>query len=348
MFGSIMKDPGFTGNRFRPHLSDGQPRFWDRRSTENTPENMELARSLRSVCDERSDTDRVLLGEVFGPPRKLRSFLGGNEGLDGDGLHLVFLFEFLTHRYSAEWFRRTIARFEEIFPDPMLPTYVVENHDRSRSLDRVGGDVDKARVLATILLTVRGVPTIYMGQEIGMRNSYIPLRRAMDPVAGKYFRWVPELVSKRLPERLNRDEVRTPMQWDPSANAGFCEDGAHPWLPVNPEHSAANVSAQSGDPGSLLELYRSLFRVRRARPALHSGSLSLLMEVPEHVLGYDRIAPGRTGGEGSVRVLANLGSSCATMPVPDGSSLLLATSTGVRLGSSKVSLPPDTAVIVEI
>ncbi len=84
-------------------------------------------------------------------PSVLRSFLG-----DDDGLQLVFLFDFLTYKYDAEWFARTIAEFDRNFPAPQQPTYVLENHDRSRTIDRVGGDPAKARVLAVILLTVRG------------------------------------------------------------------------------------------------------------------------------------------------------------------------------------------------
>jgi alpha-glucosidase len=313
LFGVIMKDAEFRPNAFRPRLGGGQlPQLWDRTHTENTEENFALARELRAVCEEYSDRDRVLLGEVFGPPDVLRRYLGdpaaANEsagaaastGADGGGagLHLVFLFDFLMYRYRAEFFRDRIAAYERNFPEPLLPTYVLENHDRSRSLSRVGGDLRKARVLATVLLTVRGVPTLYMGQEIGMTNTYLPLRDAEDPIAREYFGWVPEVVSKRLPERINRDEVRTPMQWDSTANAGFCPASVDPWLPVNPNHVERNVAAQTGDPGSLLELYRSLLALRRATPALHAGSLELLDGLPEGVLGYRRqVEPvGEAGG----------------------------------------------------
>src|SRR5690606_21358162 len=104
-------------------------------------------------------------------------------------------------------------------------TYVLENHDRSRLIDRVGGDLRKARVLATILLTLRGVPTLYQGQEVAQSNTYIPLAEAKDPIPGTYFPWLPETVNRKLGERLNRDEVRTPMQWDSSPTAGFTDPG---------------------------------------------------------------------------------------------------------------------------
>ena len=104
--------------------------------TENTPDNIELARELRAVCDEY-EPERVLLGEVFGPAEVPQAYTGGP---GGDGLHLAFLFEFLVFKYDTGWFHDVIARFEHAFPAPAQPTYVVENHDRSRSVDRLGGD----------------------------------------------------------------------------------------------------------------------------------------------------------------------------------------------------------------
>src|SRR5690606_7629862 len=199
------------------------------------------------------------------------------------------------------WFHDVIARFEQAFPAPAQPTYVVENHDRSRSIDRLGGDEEKARVLATVLLTVRGVPTIYMGQELGMRNTYRPLKEAYDPIA-RSLSWIPEPLSKRLPERLNRDEVRGPMQWDGTVHGGFCPPGAEPWLAVNPDHRTRNVAAQQGRPWSMLEWYRTLLHLRRNRPALHAGDLRLRDGLAPGLLAYDR-----TAGEDHVTVVANLG-----------------------------------------
>ncbi len=298
IFGQIMKDPGLPNNPVRPHVYNGFPRLSDRIHTENTPDNVRLAKELRAVCEEYPG-DRVLLGEVFGSPTVLSSFIG-----DDDGLQLVFLFDFLTYRYDAEWFRQTITDFERNFPAPQQPTYVLENHDRSRSIDRVGGDPAKARVLAVILLTVRGVPTVYMGQEIGMSNTALPFKDALDPIASSVFRRVPQFVVDRMSERLNRDEMRTPMQWDASANAGFCPAGVQPWLPVNPDYPRVNVADQERQPDSMLNLYRRLFALRRENPSLQHGSLAMLEALPPGVLGYRR---------NDIFVLANLGEQPATV-----------------------------------
>ena len=328
IFGQIMKDPDLANNPLRPRLYNGFPRLTDRVHTENTPANIELAQELRAVCQEYPG-DRALLGEVFGPPEVLKAYLG-----DDDGLNLVFLFEFLTFQYDAEWFRTTIEAFENTFPAPTVPTYVLENHDRSRLLDRVDGDVAKAGVLAVILLTLRGVPTIYQGQEIGTPNTRLPFKDALDPIAATVYKRLPQFVVDRMSERLNRDEVRTPMQWDASANAGFCPDGVTPWLPVNPDYPQVNVAHQLVYGDSLLHLYRALLRLRRDSVSLQSGPLAMLETLPPGVLGYRRA---------DLIVLANMGSEPVTVRFA-GTSLI---ETGeVAVGTGRVSLFPDSAVVL--
>ena len=330
LFGVIMKDPALRDNPVQPRLYNGFPRWTRRDHTENTPDNIALAKKLRAICDEYPG-DRALLGEVFGPADVLQAYLG-----EGDGLNLVFLFDFLTFRYDAGWFAKTIADFERTFPAPMQPTYVLENHDRSRLIDRVGGDVAKAKVLAVVLLTLRGVPTVYMGQEIGMSNTPLPFKKALDPVASSVFRWVPQFVVDRMPERLNRDEVRTPMQWDDSPNAGFCAPDVQPWLPVNPDYPRVNVATQTGQPDSLLELYRQLFALRRDEPTMREAPVVLLTSLPEGVLGYRR---------DDVIVLANMGTGAATVPYTGKT--LVRTGT-VEVESTRTTLLKDSAVVLRV
>lgn len=353
VFGWIMKDPSFRSNPFRPTFGGGEiVRLWRRDFTENTPDNVALAKELRAVCREfeGDGSERLLVGEVFGSPEEVHAYLGGGEDAAA-GLTLTFAFDFLAYKYSARYFRELIASYETHFAAPMLAAYVLENHDRSRTVDRVGGDERKARVLATMLLTLRGVPTIYQGQEIGTRNTYLPLKGALDPLGRTFLPWMPEWVSKRIAERINRDEVRTPMQWDGGANAGFTAPDATPWLPLNPDAGERNVASQSGDDGSMLELYRSLLRLRRDLPALHSGSLTVL-ESPGDVIAYERkddAAPG------AVLVVLNLGDTGATFAAAsaggtsiDGAQLLVASGPGVGLADGAVSLPPHSAAVVSI
>jgi glycosidase len=354
IFGSIMQDPLLRDNDRTPMLVGGIPRVQTPNRTLNTDENFRLAGDLRAVCDEFSapgpdgverpgQGERILLGEVFGSSEVLRRYVHD----DGrDGLHVVFLFDFLAARYGAGRYRRLIESFEAEFPHPLQPTYVLENHDRTRSLSRVGGDVAKARVLATLLTTLRGVPVIYQGQEIGMTNRYIPLREANDPIPAVVAKRLPESVNRRLTERLNRDEVRTPMQWTADANAGFCPPGVAPWLPVNENHVTTNVDAAAADPGSLFSLYRDLLYHRAERPALHAGDLRL---VPSDlsVIAYER-----TTGDDRALVVANLGEKAVVHLVTGGfTEVLIATSPATTWrpdgqGGGALRLAPNSAAVL--
>jgi glycosidase len=336
IFGSIMHDEALRDNDRRPGMHNGIPRLQTPNRTLNTEENFALAGDLRAVCDE-FDGDRVLIGEVFGSPSVLRRYVqdGGRPGL-----HLVFLFDFLAARYSAARYRELIERFEREFPAPMAPTYVLENHDRTRSMSRLGGDGAKARVMATLLCTLRGVPVIYQGQEIGMENRYIPIAQANDPVPGVVAKHLPEWLNRKLPERLNRDEVRTPMQWTAAPGAGFCPPAVTPWLPIHENHRTRNVADQSADPHSLLSWYRTLLDLRSQRDALREGRLELRDGGGGEVICFDRIA-----GDDRLSVAANLGDTFATVALAAGAELLASSDPRCTALDGRLRLPPHTAAI---
>jgi alpha-glucosidase len=340
MFGSVIKDAQLRSNprAWLPFLAEGAvPEVFTHRYDLNTDDGFRFAQEIRAVCDEFADPERVLVGEVFGPPAGLRRFVEA-------GISLVFLFDFLRFRYRAEFFRRRIAAYERTFPAPLLPTYVLSNHDRIRSASRVGGDLRKAGVLAVLLLTLRGVPTLYMGEEIGMTNTRVPLGRARDPIARRWA-FLPEPLvhglERLIGETVNRDEVRSPMQWDATAHAGFCPDDVEPWLPVNENRADRSVAAQNGDPDSLLSLHRRLLRLRRERLALRGGDLELLRGLPKDVLGYRR----KSGLE-TVGVYLNFASGRRTVPTNGLSDLLLSTARDNRLAAGQLELAPSSAAIV--
>jgi glycosidase len=218
-----MQDAALRDNDPWPTVYAGMPRLQTPNRTLNTEDCFALAGDLRSVCDEFGP-DRVLLGEVFGPSPVLRRYVS-----DGDraGLHLVFLFDFLAARYGASVYRALIARFERDFPPPMAPTWVLENHDRARSLSRVGGDLRKARLLATLLCTLRGVAVIYQGQEIGMENRYIPLGRREGP-RGRHGREAPARVAQPTSARAAQPRRGPePDAMDRSPQRGLLPRGRH-------------------------------------------------------------------------------------------------------------------------
>ena len=337
IFHAIMHDSGLRPNRFKPQLRSGLPRLDDAERTLNTSENYALAQRLRTVCDE-FEGDRALLGEVFGTPAEVRAYV---EQEGRAGLNLVFLFDFLATKYGAKKLRQLIERFEREYPAPHVPTYVLENHDRVRSMTRLGGDERKARVMAALLCTLRGTCVLFQGQEIGMTNSYIPLRQANDPIPGVVAKWLPEWLHRRQPERLNRDEVRVPMQWSGRVGAGFTEPGVRPWLPINENYTLVNVETQAEDPSSLLSWYQELLALRGSSEALRFGSLQLLA-AGEEVIAFERHLESER-----FRIIANLGEDTIQHAIPEAEPALLS-SPDIRLLAGSVQLQPHTAAILRL
>jgi oligo-1,6-glucosidase/alpha-glucosidase len=207
-----------------------------------------------------------------------------------DGLHAVFLFKAISTPFKAENYRQMLMTFEKHFSEPLTPTLVFANHDRTRIISRLGGSVAKAKLLALFQFTCRGIPFTYFGDEIGIPRVRIPLRQGKDAIAIQH-KWVPQPVADRSAEILNRDECRTPMLWNSGPNAGFCHHSTKPWLPIASNFNEINVERQTADPHSLLNLYRKLIRLRNETPALHRGSLEIANDLcDKNVLAYCRIS----------------------------------------------------------
>jgi len=289
IFNVIYKDAEFRDNpfsfQFLQKENDYSSFFQEAKYNVNQPESFEFARELRRVCDEFGE--RILLGEAIVQRDTLRKFLGGERN---DGLGLMFDFGMLNFKFNADFFRDIIRKTEAAYPAPFMPVYVFSNHDRRRSMTRLGGDFRKAKLLTMLQFTVRGVPCFYYGEEIGMTDLPMPFASALDPVPHK-FRSVPRLVPDLLGLTINRDEVRTPMQWNGTKNAGF-SSAPKTWLPVHPKYIEANVEAQKRDEASLWNTVRGLLKIRRKYASLQEGSLTLLDGLPRDVLGYVRAHAG--------------------------------------------------------
>ncbi len=341
LFSALMKDGAFRNNPFRPGLYDGgRPSLYNPCMQHNHPDIFAFCKELRGVMGEFPEPERILLGEVIGDKDSVRQLLGGAEN---DGLNLGFLFDMiflLPWQRRAQWFRKLIASFEAHFPPPFQPTYVYGNHDMRRLMSRIGDDLNLAKMLATLQLTARGVPTVYMGEEIGMTDLFIPKSRAQDPIS-KQWQWAPDFLRKWLPINLNRDMNRTPMQWTDGVHAGFCPPEAAPWLPVNEGNKhARNVERQTGDPASLLTVYRELLRLRRSMPALHAGSLVLVDALPSTALGYIRRWENQAAA-----VLLNFGQGSASMPLDGQGKIAFSTSEHARVEQGALVAPPRSAVV---
>jgi alpha-glucosidase len=193
--------------------------------------------------------------------------------------------------WKAQRVRRVVDAYEAALPPGAWPNWVLGNHDRKRTATRVGAA--QAGAANMLLLTLRGTPTTYYGEEIGMENVPVPIEQALDPLA---------LNLPTLAHIYGRDPVRTPMQWDGSPNAGFSPAGVKPWLPLAADYTQRNVAAQDADPRSMLNLYRALVRLRRSEPALHAGEYRAIDSGAEDVFAYLR-----TSGEDSFLIALNFG-----------------------------------------
>jgi glycosidase len=160
-------------------------------------------------------------------------------------------------------------------------------------MERLGNDVARARLLATFQMTVRGVPFVYYGDELGLSHHEMPRETARDPLAQR-FRFIPKVLLPALRRRgilTNRDECRSPMPWHGGTHAGFAPpDAPKPWLPLHPQSAVMNVAAQREDPGSVLASYRRTLQLRAKSMALSAGSLEIIDPPadPNKIFAYHR------------------------------------------------------------
>ncbi|HWF39353.1 MAG TPA: alpha-amylase family glycosyl hydrolase [Candidatus Acidoferrales bacterium] len=285
----LIKDDQFRDNPPNPGYVPGNPSHHRLLSvyTANRPEVHEIVAEMRAVLD--AYRNRVLIGEIYLPINQLVTYYGA----DLNGAQLPFNFQLIESAWSAEGIAEIIQKYEAALPPGAWPNWVLGNHDKSRLASRIGEA--QARVAAMMLLTLRGTPTIYYGEEIGMLDVSIPPDEIQDPA------------EKNEPGLgLGRDPERTPIPWDGSLYAGFSR--VKPWLPIGLDHLARNVSAQHTDPSSLLNLYRQLLALRRKTPALISGGISNV-SATGHVLTYQR-----TLGADKFTISLNLGRDAQQIP----------------------------------
>src|SRR6266852_5355958 len=210
----LLKDDQFRDNVMNPLWKPGDAPYLRQEllHTDDQPEIHEIVREMREVLDRYGE--RVLIGELYLPVSRLMHYYGQ----ELDEAHLPFNFQLVTMpTWEARAVRKLVDEYEAALPAGAWPNWVLGNHDKPRIATRVGRE--QARLAQMLLLTLRGTPTCYYGDEIGMQNVPIPLEQLQDPKA------------KVSPEH-SRDYERTPMQWNALANAGFTDPEVRPWLPV--------------------------------------------------------------------------------------------------------------------
>ena len=271
------KDAAFRNNPLklgrRPY--EMQHHLYDK----DQPEMHDVLRDLRRLLD--AYPERMSVGELlFSTPELSASYCGGGT----DRLHLAFNFEFTDQPWRPRAIQDAIARWEAALHLNAWPCYALGNHDKPRFPSRFGGGPHsdaRTKVAVAMLLTLRGTPFLYYGEEFGMQNTPIPRSEIQDPLGKHYWPFHP-----------GRDIEWTPMQWSAEANAGFTT--GRPWLRLNKDYRTRNVAAQHADPNSVLNFVRQLLRLRRESVALRRGSYAPLIRRPVNGLAYLRQSPDQT------------------------------------------------------
>ncbi|MBD0334461.1 MAG: DUF3459 domain-containing protein [Cyanobacteria bacterium Co-bin13] len=288
----IFKDDQLRDNPINPdyELEQGPYKKLLPLHTTDLPEALAAVERMRQTLDDYSE--RVLIGELYLPFERLVAYYGTN----GAGCHLPFNFHLIFTHWDAAAIATLIQRYEAALPAYGWPNWVLGNHDKARIASRIGKE--QARIAAMLLLTLRGTPTLYYGDEIGLQDVPIPPDQVQDP----YELNVPGL-------GLGRDPERTPMQWSAEKNAGFTT--GQPWLPLAADYPTQNVAAQQQDPHSILSLHRRLIALRRQEPALREGAYRWVQSQGT-LLAYVRHA-----AEQQFLVILNLGDEPAQFCPPD-------------------------------
>jgi alpha-glucosidase len=283
----LYEDPNLRDDPYLPGRNAYGDRNIQHKYTDDLPEVHDVLKEVRRVVDKYPG-DPVLVTEADEPNVEALSKMYGH----GDEVQLPMDFQIAdVNQLSAPRFRELFNQIENNSAHGQ-PEYFFSNHDQPRQWDRYGDGVHNdqiAKLMAVLLLTTRGTPQMYYGEELGMRTTDpARIEDVHDPI-GK-LGW---------PKEKGRDGERTPMQWDASTDAGFTS-AARPWLPIPPSASTYNVAAESKNPNSIYNTYKSLLALRKSNPALRDGSQVSVTNDP------DVFAFLRTAGNSRVLVVLNM------------------------------------------
>ena len=335
IIGSIFEDPEFRDSPFIwklfPDENNEGMLFQSTCMTQNLPESIEFSRELRGLTDRYSNPPRFLIGETFGRPETISRFC------ENGGLHAAFAFKCTSVPFTADAFRELLVEYEECFAEPLTPSWAFSNHDRTRRISALGGSTEKAKLNAAFQITARGIPFFYFGEELGMVDAKLPHRASLDPVSFP-FKWLPapafKLLNGLVHGALNRDCVRTPMQWTAGETGGFCPQEISAWLPVNPDTEGVNTITAEKDPDSIANCYRRFLTLRSGSKALRFGRLELIgrEKLPRNLLGFYRLCGEDSGSPERLLILLNfspntieLDAEGLYLPGMDGVDLIVST-----------------------
>ena len=322
----MMKDPQFRDN---PPFSgstvghrvlsgyDTQDHLYDKAHLDI----FSVHEGIRSVIDEYDD--RFAVGEIHEADwMKWAKFYGEN----GKGLHMPLNSSLVWSGWDANVFRSRIVAQEAALPEGAWGNHILGTHDDPRFATRFGSE--RVRPAAVLLLTLRGTPTMYYGEELGLVDCFVAPGMEQDPWGKKH-------------SELNRDGCRSPMQWTLGRGMGFSHGGTRPWLPFADPRTS--VESQIDDSRSTLSLYRALLDLRRQRRELAVGDLAVHDDNSDNVLSFSRSFDGR-----STHVAINFTDHEQPYTFPTMVKQLLST-TGPRSGRFRtITLDPNEAIVASV
>jgi glycosidase len=324
----VMKDPAFRDNPPAPRL-EGARRYSPAYETQDHvhdkahADSHDVYREMRTILDGYPG-DRFAVGEIsLDDLDRWAAYYGA----ELDELHMAFNFTLLTTPWEARAVQRSVDAVAAVVPAGGWPNFVLGNHDTPRPRRRLGEAA--ARIGAMLLLTLRGTPTLYYGDELGMDDIDVPPDQMQDPYG------------IQVPEKA-RDGCRSPMLWSGEAGRGFTQPGIAPWLPFLADEDVS-VSAELDDAGSMLNLYRGLLGLRRRVAPLRLGTYRPLADMPEQVYGYAREYQAEI-----VITLLNFSDEACDVTLTDGEHMVLLSTHLDRAGpeTSRLTLRPNEGVVV--
>ena len=330
----LMKDPELRDNPLNPSQSksihkplgnyDTQIHLYDKGHADIH----QVYRDFRKLLDEYSKNQpRMSMGEIhiFDLDEWVLYY-----GENLDEIHFPINFTLLGAEWQAGQIRDLVENLESSLPPGAWPNYVLANHDDQRIMSRYGKDA--ARSAAMLLLTLRGTPVLYYGDEIGMKDVEIPPELCLDPAGIRQ-------------EGQGRDPNRTPMQWTDEVWAGFSPPQTKKtWLPLADDYQEINVKDQQNDSDSILSYYRNLLKIRKQHPALQTGDYHSLPEVPDGVYLYNR-----QNEEEQILIAINFTFHEQIVYLPDAESgtLLLSSLPGrAKIIKTPIILQPNESILV--
>ncbi|MBL8131048.1 MAG: DUF3459 domain-containing protein [Anaerolineae bacterium] len=320
----MMKDPDLRDNPVDPDWKPGDnAAFRLKRVYSECGEGIHaLIKIFRRTFDAYDD--RVLIGEInySTSPEFITGFYGSGSQPYGDEVHLPFNLALCMLPWDAGALRAFIDVYDAAIPPYGWGNYVLGNHDQPRIASKIGAA--QARVAAMLLLTLRGTPTIYYGDELGMQNVPIAPEQYQDP--------------QGINLGFSRDPQRTPMQWDASPNAGFTS--GTPWLPLAADAARISVAVQGADPRSMLALHHRLIALRRADERLTLGAYASF-DAPAGCFAYMR-------GD-AYAVVLNLTGAAQTVTLPRSGEIVVSTHLDREgVTGAALELRPDEGVLVRL